>query len=159
MGNNKKKRKVPMGYAALYACSVWVGRDRQSLQRLITEKGITPLKVGRYEYYRVSEVVDALIGGDKLDLQQERAQLARTQREKAALQIEEMERHLVPMEEVSQLWQRMVSAMRARLLSIPSKTAPMVLTAEKQSEIMAILKEQVNEALEELREEMSRFAN
>jgi phage terminase Nu1 subunit (DNA packaging protein) len=63
---------------------------------------------------------------------------------------EQMENKLIPSEDVQSAWSEVVSACRAKLLSIPTKTAPEVFAANDINDVKAILKETVNEALAEL---------
>jgi hypothetical protein len=154
-----KKKDVPLGYAAVYAASIWVGRDQATVRKIIREAALSPMKIGVYKYYKVSDIVAAILGNDDLDLQQERAKLARKQCEKTELQIKEAEGRLVPAEEVAALWQRMVSSCRAKLLSIPTKAAPLVMAAESQNEVKEILKAQVHESLKELSRKLVKIAD
>lgn len=159
--NTTSKDKIPVGHYTKNGISQRINIDRGSLRKLITEHSIEiKFKVGKHEYYKLSEVVDALLyGGSRLDLQQERAKLAKRQTEKTKIQIEQMKGDLVPANEVSEAWAALVAAMRARLLSIPTKAAPMVVVIEDQNKAKDIIKKHVNDALAELHTELSAVVN
>ncbi len=87
---------------------------------------------------------------DGLDLQQEKAKLAKMQTEKAAIQIAEMKGELVDAEEVKESWITMITACRAKLLALPTKIAGDVFGVNTQAEIQAIIKREIYQALTEL---------
>ena len=82
MNTTTQNKKIPIGHATLLACSQWLDKDRGTIRKIITDAGLTPRKIGRYEYYRVADIVTAMIEGEGLDLQQERAKLAVQQEER-----------------------------------------------------------------------------
>lgn len=88
--------------------------------------------------------------GGELDLVAERARLTHHQANIAALDEDTKRGNLIPAEQVEQAWGDLVFAARARLLSIPTKAAPLVQSAENRAEVESILKATVYEALEEL---------
>ena len=144
------KNAVPVGYVTQNKAAEWLGRDRGVIRRLIADHSLESKKVGRYEYYKLSDFVDAMLGGDQLDLQQERARLAQKQTEKARLQIAQMKGELVDIEEVGEEWDKRVVACRAKLLSVPTKIAGDVMACQTLSETQATLKKEIYEALIEL---------
>lgn len=85
-----------------------------------------------------------------LDLAQERAALARSQRTKIDLEIEVLQKTLIPAEQIEREWADILASARAKLLSIPTRGASLVLAAEDRAEAEQILKALVYEALEEL---------
>ncbi len=90
--------------------------------------------------------------GESADLAKERALLAREQRKKTTLERKRIERELIPAEEVKLNWLGMVSNMRARLLALPSRMAPMVAGMTKAFDIEQAIREEVYIALTELSE-------
>jgi phage terminase Nu1 subunit (DNA packaging protein) len=68
----------------------------------------------------------------------------------AELEVARMQAELVPAEEISRVWGRMVGNCRARLLAIPSKLAPRLITLADQEAVYAELKHEIYEALTEL---------
>lgn len=88
--------------------------------------------------------------GEVLDLTAERARLAKAQADKTELEVEQLHGRLIPADLVIATWQALIAAARARLLSLPTKTAHVVIAATELPEIEAAIKDQVYEALKEL---------
>ena len=92
------------------------------------------------------------------DYDEERARLTHHQANKTSLEEDVLRGKLIPAETVETVWGDMVSAFRAKILSLPTKTAHMMLAVEKLSDAEDILKDVVFEALTELSEyEHSRY--
>ena len=129
-------------------------RDRRTIGTIIEEGGVEPCAIGKtkskIKYYRMADVVNAMMGDQNLDLTQERAKLTKKQAEKTELQIGEIKGQLIDIESVKESWAKQITACRAKLLSIPTKVTPLVIVAKDQNEVKAILKAQVHEALSEL---------
>lgn len=90
-------------------------------------------------------------GGDgALDLNQERARLAKAQADKTTLEAAELKGEMVRYEEISAHWTNRAAACRSRLLTIPSKIAPRVRAAVNDFEAAATLEVEICEALEEI---------
>lgn len=130
--------------------------------QLAKEGVIVKLESGRYpanaipQYIRwlreksIGRGVDNSGNGLELDLQQERAKLAKEQRKKTRLQNEELEGVLVNAEELKEDWIKYISSCRAKLLSLPTKLAPLVLPLTTTQETQDVIKKGVHEALDEL---------
>ncbi len=97
-------------------------------------------------HYRVSKSR----GGTSLDLASERAKLAKEQADGQAMKNAAMRRELLPAGEVNDAVQSAFSRCRARMLSIPSKLSPLLLTCKTIPEIQDSLFDAVSEALAEL---------
>ena len=116
----------------------------------LAKEGILPKAArGRYELvpvvrayisYLRDRAVNSDVGPD--DYATQRTRLTRAKAD--------MENSLIPAEDVSDAWEAMVSNMKAKMLSLPSKVSTSVFVAEDVSETKRIIKEQVNEALAEL---------
>ena len=89
-------------------------------------------------------------GKPELDLVQEKARESIKRQKKLELEIEEKQRRLIPKEEVEKHWGEMISAARAKLLSLPTKISPGLLNRDSLPEVQAILKKHIYEALNEL---------
>ncbi|MCR9279053.1 MAG: hypothetical protein NXH85_13870 [Pseudomonadaceae bacterium] len=87
--------------------------------------------------------------GQILDYTQERAKLAREQRRKVALEARVLADELVPANEVTLALEQVFSVVRARLLSIPTKAAP-VAVAMREAQIEALLATEISDALSSL---------
>jgi len=68
----------------------------------------------------------------------------------AEIELRKVEGELVVAEEVVDAWTSVVGAVKARLLSIPTKAAPIVANENQAGECQIILEDLINEALEEL---------
>jgi hypothetical protein len=143
-------QKVPGGYCTLHGASVWLNRDRGTIRRIVVDSGLIPTRVGKYDYYRLADIVEDMMEGDRLDLQQERAKLARKQTERLELVIEEESGKLCRVEDVEEEWGKCIYNCRARLLRLPSAMASPVFSAGSIAEVAEILRKQVYEALTEL---------
>jgi phage terminase Nu1 subunit (DNA packaging protein) len=121
-------------------------------------KDLKPAYVdGQADYYDSREAL-ALIykarSGQKAntDLSEERARLARAQREKYELQNAERRGILIPAEIVESVWADMLLNFKAKIMSISNKAAPIVSGLGSISEIEELLKKHHLEALNELAE-------
>ena len=136
------------------AIAVELKIDKRIIAQIVDEHEIKPSKVTgnkrKLNHYRMADVVTGMLSGERLDLTQERAKLAKKQQEKTALQVEEMKGGLVPAEQVGGVWKNMVANCRAKLLSLPVKAASALIGIDSLPEIQKILKQYINEALAEL---------
>jgi len=82
-----------------------------------------------------------------LDLDQERAKLAEAQRKKLELHIAEKEYQLIPGDQVEETWLKIIEVTRSRVLSIPTKAAPLVFACKTVSEAHGFIKDAVYDAL------------
>ncbi len=103
----------------------------------------------QYLTYLRNKVSGQSSDGDGSTLDKERTRRAKSLADKAEIEVAEMRNQLVPVDQVENAMMVMVSAMKTRLLAIPTTTAPLLGT----SNIAAtekIIREQVCEALQEL---------
>ena len=92
-------------------------RDRRTLNRIIADSDVQPVKeTKRSKLYYVGDIVSAMLGtpAGELDLDEQRALLAREQRRKLEFQNAELERKLIPADQVEEVWLRTVSIARSR---------------------------------------------
>ena len=87
-------------------------------------------------------------GGSELD--HERTRLTRAQADKTELEVAELRAELVRAPVIGLHWQAMVAAMRAKLLSLPSKVAPQVAGPDSLSRTQELIQAVVHEALAEI---------
>lgn len=83
-------------------------------------------------------------------LEEARTRLANEQADKAALENAETRGELVRVAAVAESWGRMISAARARLLSLPTKAGPIARAARTDAEAAELVRQEVFEALAEL---------
>lgn len=121
------------------------------LQDLPRQKGS-----GRSILYESTDALPIMFGlgkpSDKKSLEKERTRLTSAQAEKTELEIEVIKGNLVPKEQIIGTMGPMISAFRAKMLSLPTKAAPVVVNEVDAAQVEIILREYVYEALDELSE-------
>lgn len=99
------------------------------------------------------------INGRKSDLslEEERAKLAREQTYKTrvekqlkSIELAEKKKTVVAAKDVERVWSSLITAFRAKILSIPSSCASALLSFKNEAEAENFLRDKVTEALEEL---------
>lgn len=86
----------------------------------------------------------------KKTLESERTRLASAQAEKTELEVDVIKGSLIPSSHVKLVVDTMVSAFRAKMLSLPSKAAHAVIPLADHAAAEEVLREYVHEALQEL---------
>jgi|TARA_S200002703_G_scaffold108457_1_gene94246 phage terminase Nu1 subunit (DNA packaging protein) len=124
----------------------------------LAKDGVLPKSArGRYELVPVvrayirflrEKTVNTDVGAD--DYAAHRARLTSAKADMAEMEREQMKSNLIPADDVADAWDAMVSNMRAKLLSIPTKSATQTFAAKNVTEAKSILKDAVNDALKEL---------
>jgi phage terminase Nu1 subunit (DNA packaging protein) len=127
------------------------------VNQLAAEGVIPKADRGRYELvpvvrayvrYLREKAVKGDVHGD--DYSTHRVRLIKARADVLEMEKAQMENSLIPADDVKNAWNEVLSACRAKLLSLPTKTAPEVFAASDLNDVKAILKETVNEALAEL---------
>ncbi len=146
-----------VNYSAGFLAKVWDVSERY-VQRLAKE-GVIP-KVGRGRYPLIAatsayirHLRERALGAQAdapLDYAVERAGLIKAQREKVELELKIARGELIPRETVERVQDGMIGAFRSRILSIPSKTAPILASVDDPGQVQQIQKEHLHEALNEL---------
>lgn len=141
-----------------------------SPQRLreLTRRGAVP-RAGHGRYL-VAEVVPAYCrhlreaaagrassGAGTLDLVQERAALARAQREKLEREARQASRELVDVAEVKAAWFRLTRVARDKLLGVPTRIAPLL--GPDAGRAFDVMTAELRQTLEELASEPTTGAN
>jgi len=142
-----------------------IGRSQQTISAW--QKAGMPVQYGKgrgnKNFYDIEKVVDWLVerkighmssdeNGEYHSLEAERARLTFHQANKTALEEDVLKGRLITAEEVLDTWSAKVSAFRAKMLSLPTKTAHLLLNIQDFEEVDAILKAHIYEALQELSE-------
>lgn len=140
-----------------------VGKTQQTLTTW--QKNGLPIfaegRNGQSHQYETADVIQWMINreigkltvsddGRVHDYEAERARLTHHQANKTALEESVLKGKLIPAEVVEQVQGDMVSAFRARILSIPTKAAHAVLGLDDMNEAQDTLKQFLYEALNEL---------
>lgn len=129
----------------------------QRVNQLAKEGVIPKVERGRYELVPVvrAYIQYLRMGNLKRDLPEDdytthRMRLTRAKADIMEMEKAQMEEKLIPAEDIETAWLEATTNMRAKMLSLPTKTAAEVFAAESISEVKNILKEQIYEALTEL---------
>lgn len=133
--------------------------SERRVQQLV-KMGIVPKNDhGRYElvpavqgYVRYLQERAQGRPGAPEDYHQEKSRLVKLQADKAQLEVEELAGQLVRADDVKREWEEMLGDMKGRLLGLPSKAAPIVAPQTHPGEVLGVLEDLVNEALQELYE-------
>ncbi len=129
------------------------GFDRRKVRRRL--ETLEPEKKGRSYLCNSHEALRLLYGdgGDgKLDPQQERAALDRARREAVEMDNKRKSGELVPVDEVTEAWGKLVTNTRAKLLGLPTRLAPRLLSQREMRDIERTLKDAIYECLQALSE-------
>lgn len=128
--------------------------DRRTLAKQLT--GLAPDEIeqrgNRTERrWRLARVVAHLANpnDEDLDLNAERAALARVQRMKAEIELAELRGTVVRVEMAAALWMAMVASARAKFLALPSRLAVAIGPPDRLYQIQEAARELVYEALNE----------
>jgi phage terminase Nu1 subunit (DNA packaging protein) len=107
---------------------------------------------GQHHKFRLSEVKEwrGNEKGEGLDYTTERARLLKAQRTEVELRIASKRQDVLPTQEVVAYWGDMIGAAKAKLLSLPVKAAPLVMSCVDMAEVQHILDGLVREALNEI---------
>jgi terminase small subunit / prophage DNA-packing protein len=107
---------------------------------------------GKSHTFDTEVVIDWLIAraSGKDQLEQARIRLTIAQAMKAELEIEEYLGNLINLDKMKHLWAGVLASCRARILSLPSRLAPVVATHRDPKKIEKVLKEACDEALTDL---------
>ncbi len=119
----------------------------------ITKKGRGKYDVveARTEYIRhLRKVAAGRANAGELDLGEERARLAKEQADAKEMENANLRGELVFIDDVAKQFGQQASAVKTRLLAIPSKSAPLVINCTKPSEAREIIEAMIEEALNEL---------
>lgn len=129
----------------------------QRINQLAKEGVIPKLERGKYELVPVvrAYVQYLRMGNLKRDLPEDdytthRMRLTRARADIMEMEKAQMEEKLIPAADIEQAWVEAVTNMRAKMLSLPTKAASEVFSAESLQEVKIVLKEQIYEALKEL---------
>ena len=114
-------------------------------------RGQYDLEVATHEYVRhIRGVAAGRMRSGELDLAEERARLAKEQADAKEMENALARGDLVHIDDVADQFGKQATAVRTRLLSIPSKAAPLVISCTKPAEARAVIEDMIVEALNEL---------
>lgn len=115
------------------------------------DRGQYDLVEARTEYIRhLRKVAAGRVQAGELDLGEERARLAKEQADAKEMENAILRNELVYIDDVAKQFGQQASAVKTRLLAIPSKAAPLVINCTKPVEAREIIESMIEEALYEL---------
>lgn len=140
---------TPKGWS-ISALAVELGRDRRTVAAAVGT--LTPMaREGKSDLYRLTDVLPLLLGeGKPTDFDDAKARKMAAEAELAEIELATKRGELVP---VSVAITRVVdeyTAVRSKLLAIPSKMAPLVAAESAEAVCRALLLQIITEALNEL---------
>lgn len=131
-----------------------LGIGPRRVQQLVREKIIARGTRGRYPlpesvrgYVRY---LSAQASDDATDLTAQRIRLTKAQADMAELDLQQRAGQLVSVDEITAEWGSMLATVRTRLLAMPAKLAPVIVTERTAGGAFAMLEREVHEALTEL---------
>ena len=134
-----------------------LGVSKSEVKRLVDESIIKKDLRGTYDllhsikgYIGYLQVRSGGTKGVSADYHEERSRLTKFQADKAEFEAALMAGRLVDVEQLTQAWEGMLSSMRAKLLAIPSKVAPIIADEDEPGMVQNIIDDYMREALEEL---------
>ena len=143
-----------MSFESINRLSELTGRDRRTVKKSLVL--LVPVIKGRSHLYDSREALLLIYGsatsGD-FDLTEQRARLAFHQANNERLKEEERTGQLIPADAVEQAWLDHVTAARAVLLALPTKLAPIVMSASTIREVEDFARDEIFRALDSLADE------
>lgn len=134
-----------------------LGLSERRIQQLVKNDVITKEKRNAFVVERaVQDYVNYQAGNNSggyskgENYQEEKARLTKLQADKAQLEVETMSGNLVKADDVSRHWYQIITDCKTRLLSVPSKAAPIVAAETEAGNVQVVIDDLMREALEEL---------
>lgn len=91
-------------------------------------------------------------GGSSTDLNKEKIRLTSANANKVEIEVEVLKGTLIPAEVVAQVWSDQCTAFKQKVLSLPTKLSHQLSAIQDATQIEALLKSHVKEAMQELSE-------
>ena len=128
------------------------GVSTRTIERYRNDGKIPPKKNGKGTPFNrsVQQYIELLKNGDISELEEERIRLTRAQADDKELDVKQKRGELIPAEIVEIAWQGQKANMKAKLLNIPTKLAPLIVGETTIEVIKDKAQELIYEALEEL---------
>ncbi|MEI2466644.1 hypothetical protein [Niallia taxi] len=136
--------------------AVILGVTDSRIRQLDRAGTITKISRGKYDLpFTIQQYIQHLkedMSDDELNKNYEEALWTRAKRQKTELELQIMKGELHRSTDVKRVLNNMLASFRARILTLPSKTAPLLIAKTDINNIKAILKDASIEALTELSE-------
>ena len=130
--------------------------SERRVQQLAKDNIIPKAERGKYDLvssvHGYVDFLKAKAGGDFTaeEVLKNKNKLLKAKAEIAEIEKQKATGELIPKEEVKRTWLELVHKIKQKLLSIPNKVAPVVVTVKNISEIKLILQDKLYEALYEI---------
>ena len=130
--------------------------SERRIQQLAKDNIIPKAERGKYDLvssvHGYIDFLKAKAGGDFTaeEVLKNKNKLLKAKAEIAEIEKQRATGELIPKEEVKRTWLELVHKIKQKLLSIPNKVAPVVVTVKNISEIKLILQDKLYEALYEI---------
>lgn len=138
----------------------------QRVSQLVKEGVIPKHERGRFElvpvvnayvqFLRQKRIVGNVHGDDYAT---QRTRLTKARADITEMEKAQMENRLIPSDDVEQTWNSIISNVRNRFISIPTKVAPAVFASNNLNEIRDIIRQEIYSALDELADAEVRTLN
>ena len=145
-----------MAKLSLSAISQLLKLSERRIQQLAKDEVIPKAQRGEYDMipcvHGYIDYLKAKIGGEYTaeDLAINRNRLLKAQADLAEIEKQKQQGELITKDEVKKNWLNLLSVLKNKLLSMPNKVAPVVLTYKNVNEVKLILKDKIYEALYEI---------
>ena len=145
-----------MAKLSLSAISQLLKLSERRIQQLAKDDVVPKAQRGEYDMipcvHGYIDYLKAKIGGEYTaeDLAINRNRLLKAQADLAEIEKQKQEGELITKEEVKKNWLNLLSVLKTKLLSMPNKLAPVVITYKNVNEIKLIIKDKVHDALYEI---------
>lgn len=110
-------------------------------------------KRGQSNTYDTAKVIEWLVkrAADSTgEMDKAKLRLAIAQANKAELEVEEMQGDLIPLEKMKAMWAGVLATCRARILSMPTRLAPVLINTKDPKKVEKVVRDACHEALNEL---------
>ena len=145
-----------MAKISLSAISQLLKLSERRIQQLAKDNIIPKATKGEYEMitsvHGYIDYLKAKIGGEYTaeDLAINRNRLLKAQADLAEIEKQKQQGDLIAKDEVKKNWLNILSVLKNKLLSMPNKVAPVVMTYKNVNEVKLILKDKIYDTLHEI---------
>ena len=145
-----------MAKLSLSAISQLLKLSERRIQQLAKDEVIPKAQRGEYDMipcvHGYIDYLKAKIGGEYTaeDLAINRNRLLKEKADLAEIEKQKQQGELITKDEVKKNWLNLLSVLKNKLLSMPNKVAPVVLTYKNVNEVKLILKDKIYDTLHEI---------
>lgn len=128
-----------------------LGIDGRKLGQFLAR--IKPIREnGKFKYYLIQDVIEVIYKNKSnvVPLDELKKKKLQAEAELAELEVEKEKGNLIPVKYIERQWANLVIACKSKLLSIPTKLAPIMATETDINVCKNMMEEQLNQALSEL---------